>query len=335
MPASCMMIRPMIVWPLLFFAVLMITSCRGEKEELQGLNPQSQIPAECIAVASNSEPPSLPPGINRIRGVKYATVADPFSDGMMDLLLDVYLPDNTETDRPLIIFFSGGGFAIQDRDFVASTALAMAERGFVTATVDYRVLCPNDGTMSKLRFAIIRANHDLFAAVRFMRAMAQQGNPYGTVSDTIFVGGESAGGALALNASLLDEEQIDLLTEVEQDYLAEHGGIHGNIGDFLDVDPSFHGVFSISGFTIYSDLLDASDLPIILAHAEGDALVSCNTLNFEGADIVGSCDLIEQYENIGIENELILIENSDAHEFFSDDELDLIHDRAADFLQNL
>jgi len=57
------------------------------------------------------------------------------------LQLDVFGPAGDEsTDRPLIILASGGGFVFEDRDIVADTAQAFAERGFIAVTMDYRVL---------------------------------------------------------------------------------------------------------------------------------------------------------------------------------------------------
>ena len=152
-----------------------------------------------------------------------------------DLFLDVFAPDNDVTDRPLIILASGGSFNFEDRDIVADTAQAFAERGFVAVTMDYRVLSLDPtgmplatatpaeqatsvatstagflaaqaaGTTAPLEifettigFGVGNAVQDMFAAVRFMRASAQGANPYGIDEDLIFVGGESAGAVMAL-----------------------------------------------------------------------------------------------------------------------------------------
>lgn len=317
---------------LLLGMMLSLTTCSLSDDDVD-----TNLPTEdpCSTEAPNSEPPSLPDGILRESGIKFATVPNPTAEGDLDLLLDVYMPDNVDTSRSLIIFFSGGGFVIQDRDYVASTAIEMTKRGFVTAVADYRVTCPSANTRQSYYETSVRANHDLFAAVRYMRAQAQGTNPYGTRSDTIFVGGESAGGALALNAAALDEDQVDFLSIIEQDYLDANGGIHGNVGDYTDVDPSFQGVMAISAFSTYLPLIDAEDPPVIMAHAQFDSQVDCNTIAFDGILIAGSCSLQELYEDVGITNELVLIENSDAHEFFQDSQLTLIHDQAAAFFQSL
>lgn len=158
------------------------------------------------------------------------------STGTEDLFLDVYGPEGDDsTDRPLIILASGGSFVFEDRDIVADTAQAFAERGFVAVTMDYRVLSigadgmpfptatPAElatlqatseaalaaaieaGTLTgpeifetTIAFAVGNAVQDMFAAVRFMRASAQGDNPYGINEDLIFVGGESAGAVIAM-----------------------------------------------------------------------------------------------------------------------------------------
>lgn len=182
------------------------------------------------------------------QAVTNVTAAPSFSSEVLDenvtfavtdtetLQLDVFGPAGDEsTNRPLIILASGGSFVFEDRDIVADTAQAFAERGFVAVTMDYRVLSTDSagmpfatatpaelatltatstaaqtaaiaaGTITPLEifettiaFAVGNAVQDMFAAVRFMRASAQGENPYGIDEDLIFVGGESAGAVTAM-----------------------------------------------------------------------------------------------------------------------------------------
>ncbi|MEM6652199.1 MAG: hypothetical protein AAF582_06325, partial [Pseudomonadota bacterium] len=74
------------------------------------------------------------------------------------LFLDIYMPaGDTATDRPVMIAASGGGFVVQDRTNVEPIARAFAQRGYVAATMDYRVLAAQPMTADELAIAGVRA----------------------------------------------------------------------------------------------------------------------------------------------------------------------------------
>ena len=122
--------------------------------------------------------------------------------------MDIYVPQgDTETDRPVMIFAFGGGFVTGFRrdPLISTLSTDFAERGYVTASIDYRLFEGQPVTEDELNIRIIEAMHDMKAAVRFFREDADTDDIYGTRGDKIFVGGVSAGGIMASFSGALDE----------------------------------------------------------------------------------------------------------------------------------
>lgn len=91
---------------------------------------------------------------------------------------------------PAVVLIHGGGFRAGNRQSYLVTAARLAERGYVAATISYR-LAPRNQYPA--------AVHDSKAAVRFLRANAAR---YGIDPDHIGAMGGSAGGHLVLMLGL-------------------------------------------------------------------------------------------------------------------------------------
>lgn len=112
-------------------------------------------------------------------GLTYASYGD------RSLQLDLYRPKNSSQPLPAILCIHGGGWFKGERANMTNLAQALAARGFVTATLSYRL-----SGEAKFPAAI----QDCKAAVRFLRANAEK---FGIASEAIGVTGLSAGGHLA------------------------------------------------------------------------------------------------------------------------------------------
>lgn len=152
-----------------------------------------------------------------------------------DLLLNIYLPTgDTDTDRPLVIFAHGGSFISGNKEQMAARCNTLARMGYVSASISYRLLSMDSIVMANpgLEFQkeVIRAVHDMKAAIRFFRrSVAENGNPYGINPDIIIVGGSSAGAILANHVTYMDD-----VSKVPADvisYVANQGGLEGNSGN--------------------------------------------------------------------------------------------------------
>lgn len=153
--------------------------------------------------------------------------------GLIDTLeLDLYKPlGNVDPQRPLLVLAHGGTWLAgckHDPQGVVPTAIEFVQRGYVVASINYRLgwhkaefvsgnvagygvspwpsssraLYPLDS--AELKRAIFRGQQDMKAAVRFLKARAAIDS---VCIEKVFVGGESAGGFVALAAAFLDRPE--------------------------------------------------------------------------------------------------------------------------------
>lgn len=104
--------------------------------------------------------------------------------GDRTLEMDLYRPKQVWGTLPAVVCIHGGGWAKGNRTSHRKIAQALAARGYVTATISYRL-------SGEAPFPA--AIHDCKAAVRFLRAKAAE---YGVDPDQIGAIGLSAGGHL-------------------------------------------------------------------------------------------------------------------------------------------
>ncbi|MCP4440339.1 MAG: T9SS type A sorting domain-containing protein [Aureispira sp.] len=131
--------------------------------------------------------------------------------------MDIYMPppiDNA-VKRPLVILAHGGGFVdvafmgwtplvgTKDNDDMQDLADTMAHRGFVAASIEYRVGFDPLSEKS-MRRAVWRAAQDMSAAIRFFRENAAWFN---IDPDRIFIGGSSAGAFTCLHTAFIDDSE--------------------------------------------------------------------------------------------------------------------------------
>ncbi len=145
----------------------------------------------CTAVALAQTPPAAPKAaptklnpdlvasLEAHAGVVYARYGD------RDLQLDLWRPKAAAQALPAVICIHGGGWFKGERGSMSNLAQALAARGYVAATISYRL-----SGEAKFPAAI----QDCKAAVRFLRANAGK---FGIDAGAIGVTGLSAGGHLA------------------------------------------------------------------------------------------------------------------------------------------
>jgi acetyl esterase/lipase len=131
------------------------------------------------------------------------------------LMLDLYEPTgDTQTNRPLILYFHTGNFlpqyvngsALGTKTDSATVAICteFAKKGYVVASCDYRAgWNPTAATQSERTLQLIQAAYrgvqDSRTAVRFFRkSVAEDNNPFGVGTDKIAMFGEGTGGYITL-----------------------------------------------------------------------------------------------------------------------------------------
>ncbi len=193
------------------------------------------------------------------------------------LTLDFYqAKDDTEQQRPLIIFTHGGGFVDQAQTksgvHIVAFCDSMARKGYVAASINYRL----DSTICQR--AIVNAMHDLKATIRYFKKEHQT---YRVDTNLIFVGGESAGAITSLSAAYVNTPAELEMPEAALPRAEEQSveGISGNPGYTSNVT----GVMCFCGgtkTTLNEFLFDtlamesALDPPLMQVHGTNDLLIS-------------------------------------------------------------
>ncbi len=126
----------------------------------------------------------------------YATAGD------IRLQLDLARPTAGNGPFPAIVFIHGGGWQGGNRHHFRGKLEEAAQRGYVAATISYRLTQPDPKTF-RPRHPFPAQIHDCKAAIRWLRAHAEQ---YKVDPRQIAVAGASAGGHLSLLVGLTSPE---------------------------------------------------------------------------------------------------------------------------------
>ncbi|UOQ53468.1 alpha/beta hydrolase [Hymenobacter cellulosivorans] len=186
------------------------------------------------------------------------------------LTMNIYEPTgDTVRRRPLLVFAHGGGFVSgtkSDQD-VTELCQRYARLGYVTASIDYRVLfLPFDTT--NIARAAIRATQDMRAAVRFFRQDAATSKTYRIHPGYIFAAGSSAGAFMALQLAYLDKaSEVPAYLEI-----AQLGGLEGNSGN-PGYSSAVRGVVNLCGALGRPQWIESGDVPFVSLHGTADGTV--------------------------------------------------------------
>lgn len=320
-------------------SAILLTACGGG----------ASTSAPTLTAEAPSTPPSTPPPPpstqaepERYKDVVFdaSQVQEKIQFGTVDgtpLLMDVYSPvEDTVTNRPVIVLGNGGFEAGKRNDAdIIRMAENYATRGFVVASIDYRNISDDPTSQDQFDIQVIQAVHDMRAAVRFFREDARTDNIYGTTGDYIFAGGISSGAIAAAATGTLDAG--DGLSDAAKTYLQDNGGQAGNSSNNVsDISSGVQGIVSVSGGISDFLWIDQYSAPIVAAHEELDRTVPCNfEMAASGVFMAGGCEMAERVAQFGKLNALYLVENSNSHVGYSDEDWQNILDGTAEFLSKL
>jgi dienelactone hydrolase len=139
--------------------------------------------------------------VSVVHDVVYGTAVD-VNGATVQLGLDLYVPPATGGARPAVVLVHGGGFTSGTRQNMASTAMSYAVRGFVAATISYRLDPDAQDSVERYLAAATAAVDDGMESVRWIRSNA---DAFQIDEARIAVVGSSAGGAVALGVALADD----------------------------------------------------------------------------------------------------------------------------------
>ena len=251
--------------------------------------------------------------------------------GGRPLLMDVFIPNHrNRLPTPAVLWIHGGGWDHGDKNGHSGAAF-LANEGFVTATLSYRL--SDDSPFPA-------AIEDCKCAIRFLRANAGH---YGIDPDRIGVAGSSAGGHLA-----------ELVATADQSARLEGDGGWQNVSSNVQAAASYFGVSDLTmqfpqdtvqvivkfvrgtekeKAELYRKAspifyVSKDDPPLLLVHGEKD----------DGVPFEQSARMAETYRREGLPVEFIAVKNA-GHDFQHlgdapiSPSLDIIHQRTVEFFK--
>jgi lysophospholipase L1-like esterase len=229
------------------------------------------------------------------------------------LLLDVFMPPKIDTikHRPLVIFIHGGGFQNNTKTTTYGSMLCnlFAKRGFVSATINYRLGVENSGIIGDKKIktnndfaeAMYRAQQDGKAAIRFFRKYAEN---YGIDTAQIFIAGSSAGAMIGMSIAYMNELEVPKSIDVNK-----WGSLEGSSGN-EGFSSKVAGVMNAWGSMIDYNWIQKEDVPLFnTAGINDDTVPYDSSFDYHGFKY-GPVVLFEHCVSLGIPTGLRPFENA-------------------------
>jgi acetyl esterase/lipase len=258
-------------------------------------------------------------GISVASNITYKTI------GSNALQLDVYYPAKklgkdpwdkiSETNKPVLIYFHGGGWIEGDRTSRFLGLLPYLEKGWCVVNVDYRLL---DETH------LVGSLNDCLDAINWVNENASK---YKFDTEQLYLSGESAGGHLALLAGMIDANEF------------KESGVHHRNGNIKGII-NWYGITHMEraldfwGDTTYTKMIldkwpgEKADYlkmvsPIDHVSPNTPPTISIHGDKDENVDIGQAIGFHDRLELKGVGNELIKVHGK-KHGDFSAEELEHI-----------
>ena len=230
-----------------------------------------------------------------------------YNGDSVNLLMNIYEPDGDNfAHRPLMIFAFGGSFTAGTRfsPDILTLCDRFAKRGYVTATIDYRLGFENGSDSDTNQFkALMRGIQDMRAAIRFFYKDAVTDNEWRIDTTQIFCGGVSAGAFIALNHGYFKDT---IFTTPPPDWVQgaydEVGGVEGNSGN-PGYSTKVKGVINLCGALADTLWIQPTDPILVSVHGTADDLVSfTQDTNSVESLLLGSGLIHIRANNVGLPN---------------------------------
>ena len=207
--------------------------------------------------------------LDSVSNVVYGSAID-YQGTTTALKLDIYFPDQ-HVDlfnlRPLVLMIHGGGFIAGNKEDRKTECIALAQKGYVAATISYRLGW--DTGLQRIQ-AIYRAHQDANASLRYL---VSNYSTYGIDTNWIFIGGTSAGAITANNVNYTSQNEWNILfpgIETMLGSLDTSGNTYTNSFDLK-------GIFNNWGAVPINSMQSSEMIPQIAFHGELDQTVNIDT----------------------------------------------------------
>lgn len=204
------------------------------------------------------------------------------------LYMDVYMPDDTLSSHPCVLFVFGGGFKSGERNSPSAVAYMekIAENGMVGIAIDYRLGLKGVETTSLVELAKVMERavnmgvEDTYSAVNYVLVHAAQ---FKVNPSQLVLSGSSAGAIISLQCDYYLQNRHELSKVLPANF--KFGGI-----------VSFSGaIAAFNGKVKYQQ----QPAPTLFMHGTKDKLVVYNKLMVFGKGMFGSNALAKQFVKNG------------------------------------
>lgn len=233
--------------------------------------------------------------------------------------------------RPFILLIHGGGFRTGCKTIMDNECLEFAKRGYVAATINYRVgwvpgdelmdcdnFCITDGCSKQennicksiyadsLDFAVYRAVQDASAALRFI---AHYANKFKIDTNYIYIGGYSAGSIIAANICYMNQSDFNKNMPKATTVLGPLNAYGNSFTEKYTIAGFYNNWGSIRDTTLIKG--DKDRIPMIAFHGVDDNIIpflkgpilGCKNAPFGSS--FGSCSiyyrLVNNYPDLPVE----------------------------------
>jgi acetyl esterase/lipase len=195
----------------------------------------------------------VPDNITEIKDLVYITVDSTY------LHLDIYYPKNILKKQPLLLFIHGGGLSKGNKKDYLFYTVAFAQRGYVTATVQYRFVDE------------VKYPEQVYEVISAVRWLEKNADSFHIDTSKIALIGGSVGGLLAVmvgysadidifkagvdSVSYNVEAVVDLYGPVDftTPYAREHSIVKRMFGKTYDEEPDIYKKYSPLSFVSSDD----------------------------------------------------------------------------------
>lgn len=252
------------------------------------------------------------------------------SGRLQKLSLDVFLPNETPGKylRPLIIFVHGGGFIGGRKDGMHGLCKDFSKMGYVTASIDYRLLDSlfiNDELYIR---GVMLAAEDVLYSMKFFQNHAEGVNDFLIDTNQIYLAGVSAGAILVQHINFIDSIQQVISHDIDKIKSRHH--LLGELKPKACV--------AYSGALLSTAIIDEDDGPIISFHEIEDPVVPCERSKGRNPlfnqNISGSCAIHQKLSQFdSFRHEFYTFSNG-KHLDYLKEEKPVVLKKTATFLKN-
>lgn len=261
-------------------------------------------------------------GFTQEMNVVYGTALR-YNGGYDSLRMNIFKPiGDNNSKRPIVVLIHGGGFYEGHRNNFNELASWYAQRGYVAATISYRlgfytVTYPHTYDQHEIIRAIYRGMQDTKGAIRYLKGRAISDS---SDIDRVVLAGGSAGAFIALATAYLDKASekpasCQTILPIMLEQRPDLGSIEGTM-NLNGHHTKVKAVANIFGAMVDTNWVETATDPALYSyHQSADPVVGCHFqkpywgmgmgISDNYPTVFGSCVMAKRFENLNYDNSRI------------------------------